>query len=107
MEALRNNSAANSKAKPQPKHTTRRRQSEEGKAKEDKLGETDGKQPKRPRGAKDQEPQLTPKELADRRRTSDKEGFSQVFRKRVRGSQGGDMVSTPTQTETEDRSEGN
>eukprot|EP00972_Heterocapsa_arctica_P047744 7042220-Heterocapsa_arctica.AAC.1 len=62
MEALRANSAANSKAKPQPKQATRRRQNEEGKAKEDKLGEADGKHPKRPRCAKDQEPQLTPKE---------------------------------------------
>eukprot|EP00972_Heterocapsa_arctica_P096852 14289161-Heterocapsa_arctica.AAC.1 len=68
MEAIRTNSAASSKAKPRPKQPTRRRQSEEGNAKEDSVGGTEGKQPKRPRGAKQQEPQPTPRELADKRR---------------------------------------
>eukprot|EP00972_Heterocapsa_arctica_P109016 16055627-Heterocapsa_arctica.AAC.1 len=34
--------------------------------------------------------------MADRRKASDKEGFVQVFRKRVRESQGGDMTASPT-----------
>eukprot|EP00972_Heterocapsa_arctica_P072174 10658065-Heterocapsa_arctica.AAC.1 len=66
---------------------------------------TEGKPPKRPRGAKEQEPQFTPRELADMRRASDKEGFSQVFRKRAREMQGGDTDGTQTQRETEDRPE--
>eukprot|EP00972_Heterocapsa_arctica_P102514 15107863-Heterocapsa_arctica.AAC.1 len=105
MEAFRNNHAAMPKLRPQPKQQSRRRQSDEGKTKEDPGEMAEGKTPKRPRGAKEQEPQPTPRQVADMRRASDKEGFSQVFRKRARETQGVDTDGTQSQRGTEDRPE--
>eukprot|EP00972_Heterocapsa_arctica_P101127 14905562-Heterocapsa_arctica.AAC.1 len=77
MEALRNRHAARVEPRPQPKQQPRKRQSEEGKAKEGPAGIAVGKPAKSRKNTKEQEPQPTLKQLADLRRASDKEGFSQ------------------------------
>eukprot|EP00972_Heterocapsa_arctica_P091608 13512799-Heterocapsa_arctica.AAC.1 len=97
MGAFRDRHAAQASARPQPKQQIRKRQSEEGTAKEGPAGVGAGKSSKVQRNAKEQEPQPTPSQIAERRRASDKEGFSQVFRKRPREAQEADTGGTQLQ----------
>eukprot|EP00972_Heterocapsa_arctica_P112268 16430798-Heterocapsa_arctica.AAC.1 len=66
----------------QPKQQARKRQAEEGLAKEGPSVIWSAKSPKCQESAKVQEPQPTSSQVAERRKASEKEGFSHVFKKR-------------------------
>jgi hypothetical protein len=85
---LRRNQLTQAKAKAQPKTQARKRQAEDKATQEGKAGGGPAKQAKS-QNTKRQEPQLTTKEVADRRKTLVKEGFAQVFRRRPQDTREG------------------
>eukprot|EP00972_Heterocapsa_arctica_P012239 1794835-Heterocapsa_arctica.AAC.1 len=77
LGALRDRLKTQPIVKAQPKQQARKRQVEEVPAKEGPLVSWSTKSPKCQRTAKVQEPQPTPSQMAERRKVSEKEGFSQ------------------------------
>eukprot|EP00972_Heterocapsa_arctica_P102738 15144410-Heterocapsa_arctica.AAC.1 len=76
MDFLRKNHGTHAQAKAQPESQARKRQAEATNAQEGRTGGGTAKQA-RNQITKSQEPQLTPKEVADRRKLSQQEGFEQ------------------------------